>query len=96
MENTDKPAFKQSDIAKIKGVSTTYVSRAKSGSIKTQKAEEIMQLLTVTQSDIMEIIKDERFYEVCEVAIGRPKVDSDVRKFAMLCQHYHLTLNKNK
>ena len=94
MDNNNKSAFKQSEVAKIKGVSPSYVSKAASGEIKTQKAEEIIQLLAISQSDIIEIIKDERFYSVCEVAIEKSNVKKEVRKFAVLLQHYHLKLNK--
>lgn len=96
MDNTDKPIFKQSEIAKIKGVSRSYVTKSVKGDIKTQKAEEIMEMLSITQSDVIEILKDDRFYRMCEVAIDRAKVDKEIRKFAVLCQQFHSILNKSK
>ena len=62
----DKPVLKQSEVAKIKGVSPSYVSKAVSGEITTEKANEILNLLAVKQTDIIEIIKDQRFYEICD------------------------------
>lgn len=88
--------MKPKDIATITKTSESYVYKVKSGDInKTDKAELITMLLDI-DTHLIDIIADDRFYDLCETAIAKSR-SIEVRKFAVRCQHIsEIIKNKNK
>lgn len=78
--------MKTSEIAKAAGVSKSYISKVRSGKIKAGDKIELISHLFDFEMHLREIIRDSRFWEMCEVAIEKSK-SVEVRKFATRCQH---------
>ena len=75
--------LKKAQVAKIEGVSTSYVYKVSKGEIKGPKAERIIELLALKEEDFYPLFADEIFLELCNTAIMRAK-NIEVRKRAAL------------
>jgi len=90
-QKVGKKMLKKTQIAKISGVSKSYVSKVISGEINSSKAELIKILLELKQEDFYPLIADEIFLELCNVAIMRAK-NIEVRKRAVLLHEMAIKL----
>ncbi len=78
--------MKNKEIAKITGVSESYVSKVRAKLITAGDKVDIISALFDIELHIRDIIKDDRFWEICEVAIAKSR-SIEVRKYAVRCQH---------
>jgi predicted transcriptional regulator len=81
--------IRKSDIAKITGVTPSYVSKVISGEITGDKADMILFFLNGGYDSIIkELLCDQAFIDMCNVALAKAKSDEKgcaVRRKAVKC-----------
>ena len=77
--------MKKSNAARIAGVSNSYVSKVIKGKINGEKNELILELLNLDKKHLPSLFADDRFWEVCEIAIAKSR-KTEVTKFAVMLQ----------
>lgn len=89
----------KSEVAKIAGVSPSYISKVIAGEIKGEKSDLILFLL---DSGFDQIVKDlltpQIFSDMCELVITKAKSDKkgvEMRKHAVKCQNWSEFLRRN-
>jgi hypothetical protein len=82
-----KTKLSHREVGRIIGKSESYVNKALAGKIKTDELDRILMTLTFFEETLPEIFIDERFVEVCDVAILKGKTIR-VRQFASRLKDY--------
>ena len=80
--------MKTSVVAKIAGISDSYVSKIKHGKISSGKNSVILDLVALKEEEFISLLQDERMNEVCKVAVARGKTVA-IRNYAALLGAIH-------
>ncbi|MDI6804632.1 MAG: helix-turn-helix transcriptional regulator [Bacteroidota bacterium] len=86
--------MKQSDAAKLIGVSKSYISKVYSGKLKSPLADVIFSTINI-EDQLMKVFTHPLFSELCDVGVSKAK-NPDVRKLASLMQHWSLSLRQKQ
>jgi len=90
--NTDKPFFNTSEVAKIAETSRNSVNKYKNGEkLDDEELQSKLEFVFGFEKTLKQMITHKNFYEMCEVAISKSR-NVEVRKFATVLQRMSMNI----